>query len=183
MALQPIPSIVPHCTCCRRLHMNQECLRTEFQKLMRKHRIGSLATLTEQGQPLLAVTPFAINTTDGTLVIHVSELGAHTRNLLQRPQAAFMVCAREPVAGPVHSLPRASFQVHATVLARGSAPWNQARACYLTRFPDVEFMMDFTDFHLFRLEIVRVRQIAGFGIARTLPARTAVAWLKESDLS
>lgn len=143
----------------------QSCL----QRLLAEQRTGVLATLSNKGWPYQAMTPFAINTSSAQLIIHVSELAAHTRYLLQRPQAAFLIGASERAGEPVHALPRVSFQVQATDLDRGSDAWETARKCYLERFPDSAFMVEFKDFHLFRLDVLRARLVAGFGAAKTLP--------------
>lgn len=157
--------------------MKEVELRTRLLDLLNTHRTGTLGTLSEQGWPYVSMTPFAVDFKNPSLLIHVSELGAHTRYLLKRPQASFMVCAREEWAAPVHALPRVTFQVEAEQLVRNSPPWEVAREAYLRRFPDVEFMMDFTDFHLFRLNIVRVRQVTGFGAAKTLDDADVRRWL------
>lgn len=154
-------------------------LQTRFQTLVTRQRTGSLGTLSNQGWPYVSMTPYSVDTENARLVIHISELGAHTRYLLQRPQAAFMICTSETPGEPVHALPRVTFQVEAHDLPRGSDPWRAARESYLARFPDVEFIMDFTDFHLFHLEILRVRQVSGFGAANTLAVEDVRRWLRE----
>lgn len=50
---------------------------------------------------------------------------------------------------------------------------------YLARFPDVEFMTSFKDFHFFSLEITRVRQVAGFGSARTLRVEQVIDQIQQ----
>lgn len=162
--------------------MNASELHASFQRLITRQRIGSLATLSDHGWPYVSMTPFSVDTSSGRFVIHVSELGAHTRYLLKRPQASFMICTGETPGEPVHALPRVSFQVEARDLARDGNAWKAARESYLARFPDVGFMMDFKDFHLFHLEVVRVRQVDGFGAARTLPVDDVRRWLGEGPM-
>lgn len=157
--------------------MNKMELRTRFLELLSSQRTGALGTMSEQNWPYVSMTPFAIDTTSSTLVIHVSELGAHTRYLLKRSQASFMVCAREEPEAPVHALPRVTFQVEAERLSPHTPAWATARDAYLGRFPDVGFMMEFTDFHLIALDIVRVRQVNGFGAAKTLLEEDVRRWL------
>jgi len=146
---------------------------------MARQRTGALASLSNHGWPWLAMTPFAIDTEAGQFIIHISELAAHTRYLLQRPQASFMVCTSETPGEPVHALPRASFQVGAIHPERGSASWATARDCYLQRFPDVAFMVDFTDFHFFRLGVQRARLVTGFGAAKTISVEQVRQWLQQ----
>ena len=157
--------------------MKTEELRTRFQHLMQQ-RTGALAVLSNNGWPYLAMTPFAINPETAQFIVHISTLAAHTRYLLQRPQAAFMVSMAERAEAPVHALPRVSFQVEGYSPERGSQAWEAARVCYFERFPDSAFMAEFTDFHLFTLNIVRTRQITGFGAAKTLPLEDIQRWMK-----
>lgn len=159
-------------------NMNVPELQASFRQLMTRQRTGSLATLSNQGWPYVSMTPFAIDTAAARFIIHVSELAAHTRYLLQRPQASFMVCTSEVAGEPVQALSRVSFQVEATDLARGSEAWESARDCYVKRFPDFAFMVEFKDFHLFTLEILRARQVSGFGSAKTVPLADMRQWLQ-----
>src|SRR5690625_5183604 len=143
---------------------------------MARQRTGALASLSNHSWPWLAMTPFAIDAEAGQFIIHISELAAHTRYLLQRPQASFMICTSETPGEPVHALPRASFQVRAIHPERAGAAWATARDCDLQRVPDVAFMVDFTEFHFCRLGVERARLVAGFGAARTISGEQVRQW-------
>ena len=146
--------------------------------LLISQRSASFGTLTNQGLPFVSMVPFAIDSVTGQVVIHISEFAAHTRYLLQRPTASLMVCKAEQEDQPVHDLSRVSFQAQAHHPERGSEVWQRCREVYLSRFPDVEFMTEFKDFHFFSLEITRVRQVAGFGAAKTLKAEDVIELMK-----
>ena len=139
-----------------------------LQKLLLNKRSASLATLTNQGEPFASMVPFAIDSKSANLVIHISEFVAHTRYLQQRPIASVMIATSEQEGKPVHDLSRVTFQVNALPLELDSEEWSYYRDIYLARFPYVEFMTHFKDFHFFTLEITRIRQVAGFGAAKTL---------------
>lgn len=143
-------------------------LTAQLEELLQNKRSASLATLTNQGEPFVSMVPFAIDTESGNLVIHISDFAAHTRYIQQRPTASLMICTSEEKDKPVHDLSRVTFQIKAQPLARDSDEWSHYRGVYLKRFPDVEFMTNFSDFHFFALEITRIRQVAGFGAAKTL---------------
>ncbi len=143
-------------------------LLTGLQQLLKIQRTAALGTLTNRGLPFVSMVPFAVCPEQQGIVIHISELAAHTRYLMQRPDASLLVCRSEQDGACVHDLPRATFQTRAVQLKRGDRGWEQARQAYLTRFPDSEFMTSFQDFHFFSLAIVRVRHVAGFGTARSL---------------
>ena len=146
----------------------QDNLVPQLQQLLRTKRSASLATLTNQGEPFASMVPFAIDKKTANLVIHISEFAAHTRYIQQRPTASLMICTSEETNKPVHDLSRVTFAVKAAEPERDSEEWTYYRDIYLERFPDVEFMTHFKDFHFFVLEITRVRQVAGFGAAKTL---------------
>lgn len=153
-------------------------LKISLQTLLREQRTGFLATLSNRGVPYVSMAPFVVDAENANLIIHISELAAHTRYLLQRPEAAFMICQSEQVGVPVHNLPRVSFQILAHHPVRESDEWLRIKEAYLQRFPSMSSMtMGLKDFHFFSLEILRVRQIAGFGLAKTLKADDVRAWL------
>ncbi|MGN5538704.1 pyridoxamine 5'-phosphate oxidase family protein [Alcaligenes sp. Lyrl_28] len=156
-------------------------LLLSLQRLLRRERTASLGTLSNQGLPVVSRVPFAICPEQANIIIHISEMAAHTRYLMQRPDASLMVSQSEHGQDAVHDLPRVTFQVLARQLERGQADFDQARKAYIRRFPDMEFLCHFTDFHFFALDLVRVRHIAGFAAARTLKPEPVRALLAESS--
>lgn len=137
-------------------------------QLLQQQRLGALGTLSNQGLPFVSMVPFALDTHHSRLLIHISDMAAHTRYLKVRPQASLMISQTPTEGAGVHDLPRVTFQVEASLLERNSPEREAARDVYLSRFPDVAFMTNFTDFHFFALSLQRVRHVAGFGAARTL---------------
>jgi putative heme iron utilization protein len=142
-------------------------LTTALRELLAVQRVAALGTLGDDGAPFVSMVPFAVDAADGSLVIHISGLAAHTRNLQRTPRASLMVCRAEVAGEPVHALPRVTLDV----LARESADAADALACrtaYLARFPDAEPMTALGDFRFVRLQALGARQVAGFGAARSL---------------
>lgn len=139
-----------------------------LQHLLQTRRTAALGTLTNRGLPYVSLVPFAIAPRLESVIIHISELAAHTRYLMQRPDASLLLNQGEQDGQIVHDLPRATIQAHATQLIPGDKDWEHARDAYVARFPDSEFMTSFKDFHFFSLSIVRVRHIAGFGSAHSI---------------
>jgi hypothetical protein len=81
-----------------------------------------------------------------------------------------MVMQAEVPNKPVHALPRVTLEGTASVLDVDSSAWASARAAYLARFPDVEFMTQLGDFRFVAIAIGGARQVAGFGAARSIDA-------------
>lgn len=114
------------------------------------------------------MTPFALH--QGDILMHLSTLARHTKNIQQQAQVGFMVCTPELEADSPLSLPRISFQGHVEVLPE--AEMEAAKSVYLARFPDAELLFDFADFSLFRLCVSNVYWVGGFGLARKIGLKT-----------
>lgn len=145
-------------------------LSTDLRTLLVSQRVAALGTLGEDGAPFVSMVPFALEPRSACVVIHVSGLAAHTRNLQAAPQVSLLVMQAEVSGEPVHALPRVTLLGHAGVLAPGSPEWVEARAAYLARFPEAEPMTQLGDFRFVAITLQGARQIAGFGAARSLDA-------------
>ena len=143
-------------------------LTTALRELLAAQRVAALGTLGDDGAPFVSMVPFAVDVQDRSLVIHISGLAAHTRNLQRTPRASLMVCQAEAAGEPVHALPRVTLDVLAETPLRDSADWAAARRAYLARFPEAEPMTTLGDFRFVLLRPTGVRQVAGFGAARSV---------------
>ena len=147
-------------------------LTRDLRTLLGTQRIAALGTLGDDGMPFVSMVPFALAPPPVGLVIHVSGLAAHTRNLQLCPKVSLLVMQAEVAGEPVHALPRVTLLGQAEVLTRDTANWSAARSAYLARFPEVEPMTQLGDFMFVVIHITDARQVAGFGAARTLDADT-----------
>lgn len=148
-------------------------LTSALRALFATRRVAALGTLDAQrnARPFVSMVPFARLATEGCLVIHISSLAAHTRNLLAQPQVSLMVMAAESDGEPVHALPRVTLDAAAQLPERDSPTWTAARAAYLARFPEAEPMAALGDFMFVLLRPTGARQVAGFGAARNVDAQ------------
>jgi putative heme iron utilization protein len=145
-------------------------LTIALRALLQAQRVASLGTAGADGAPFVSMVPFAIVLSRGSLVIHVSGLAAHTRNLLDRPGVSILVMEREVPGEPVHALSRVTLEGAAVALPRDSAEWQTCRADYLARFPEAEPMTQLGDFMFVEIRPSGARQVAGFGAARSMDA-------------
>jgi heme iron utilization protein len=147
-------------------------LSRALRELIASRRTAALGTLdaSAPGQPFVSMVPYALLPGEHSLVLHVSGLAAHTRNLLAHPRVSLMVMAGEVGGEPVHALPRVTLGGVARVPERDSAVWAAARAAYLARFPEAEPMTALGDFMFVLVTPASARQVAGFGAARTVDA-------------
>ena len=153
-------------------------LSRDLRTLINTQRIAALGTLGADGMPFVSMVPFALEPVSASVVIHVSGLAAHTRNLQQSPKVSLLVMQAEVAGEPVHALPRITLLGQADVLLRDSAAWANARKAYLARFPDVEPMTQLGDFMFVAIHLTEARQVAGFGAARSLDAETLQSVLR-----
>jgi putative heme iron utilization protein len=143
-------------------------LTQELRSLLDRQRVASLGTVGDDGAPFVSMVPFAIEAQSASLVIHVSGLAAHTRNLQARERVSVLITQSEVPTEPVHALPRVTLQGHAKVLARGTMEWETCSAAYLARFPDARSMTELGDFRFVAIAITDGRHVAGFGAARSI---------------
>ena len=134
-----------------------------LKQLLQRQDIAALGTL-HRGEPFVSMVPYAL-LDDGRLVIHVSQLATHTKDMQEHAGVSVMVLGtRAPDALPQEH-PRASLQGEAQGCGMDEADYATARQAYLTRFPDSEPMFGFGDFSLFLVTPRGVRFVAGFAQA------------------
>jgi putative heme iron utilization protein len=148
-----------------------------LRRLFDEQRVAALATL-HRGEPAVSMAPFALPSGESSLLVHVSALATHTRDMLAHPRVELLIIAAPSDQVPVQALPRVSLQADAERLDPTSHECRAGRVHYLARFPDAAMMFELPDFSLFALRPVSARLIAGFGQARTLVAGGLDAWLR-----
>ena len=149
---------------------NETRLTRELRALLHTQRVAALGTLGDNGAPQVSMVPYAIAPSCGCLVLHVSGLAAHTRNLQKAPAVSLLVMQPEVADAPVHALPRVTLEGRAEVLSPQTDTWQLCRAAYLARFPEAAPMTQLGDFMFVAIHATGARQVAGFGAARSLDA-------------
>jgi len=143
-------------------------LAKALRELLHTQRVASLATLDPEGQAFVSMVPFAIEPTEGVLVIHISGLAAHTGHLAKHPLCTALIMKPELDGHPVHALPRVTLALEAHPLAVEDDTYSACRAAYLARFPEANHMTALPDFRFVALHVRSARQVAGFGAARSV---------------
>ena len=146
-----------------------------LRELLASQRIASLGTLHDD-EPQVSMVPFALLPGGAGFVIHVSQLAAHTKDMLANPRVSLLVIAPPSPGISVQAMARVTIQGQATQSLSSAALHAEAKQAYLSRFPEGAPMFDFSDFSLFVIEPRSIRFIGGFAQARTLaPAELAEA--------
>lgn len=148
--------------------MHEPRLTAALRTLLQGQRVGALGTLGADGRPQVSMVPFAVDAALGCLVLHVSALAAHTRNLQASAAVSLLVMQAEVAGEPVHALPRASLDCDAELIEPQGTRWQSLRAAYLARFPEAGPMTQLGDFRFVALQVRTVRHVAGFGAARSV---------------
>lgn len=145
--------------------------------LLRQQPIAALGTL-HRGEPYVSMVPFALDVQAPELLIHVSGLAPHTRDMLEHPRVSVLVVAPDD-GGMPQSRARATIQGDAAPLDRESERYAAGRALYLQRFAHAADIFALPDFTLFAIRPTSVRFIGGFAQATSLTAEQFARVLRE----
>jgi putative heme iron utilization protein len=131
--------------------------------LLRTTRAGALATLDAQGGYPFASLVTVATDLDGSPLLLMSRLAAHTRNLEADPRASILLSQGgkgDPLAHPrLTAIGR---------VARSEEP--RVRARFLARHPKAALYADFADFSFWRMELNGAHLNGGFARAADLDA-------------
>ena len=142
-----------------------ESVRLTARTLLREARSGSLATLSaDSGAPMASRVLVCVDP-DGTPVLFMSALSAHTAALTADPRASLMV--GEPGRGDPLAHARLTISGQACKVTDNDER-AQLRARCLARHPKSKLYIDLPDFAFWRLEPESASDVAGFGRAHAL---------------
>ncbi len=139
------------------------------RQMLRAHRYGALATLSKKfdGHPFGSIMPYLVDH-DGSLLILISGLAEHTKNILDDPRVSLIT----------HNQDDPHIQAQGRVTLVGSAVHEPARdrvsLRYLRYFPEARTYFAMHDFQFYRIVPQAIRYIGGFG---------NIHWVKEENYS
>lgn len=149
-----------------------------LRNLLYTQEIAALGTL-HNDRPYVSMVPFAILPEAGSFVIHVSQLAAHTEDMLANPQVSLlMVGSRTPTTSALET-PRVTIQGLARQCRETAPDYGIAKTAYLSRFPESAELFGFADFSLFLIAPASIRYVGGFAKATTLSSATLAEVLSE----
>ena len=135
-------------------------------------RIGSLSTLSRKqpGFPFGSLMPYALDG-QGRPLFLISTMAMHTQNLQADPRASLFVTDPDPSGD---SLGAARVTLIGRVSRIPEPELVEARTIYLAGYPDSKYWVDFEDFSFYRMDILDVYYVGGFGV---------MGWVTASDYS
>ena len=130
--------------------------------LMYLGRIGSLSTLSRKqpGFPFGSVMPYGLGDR-GRPIFLISTMAMHTQNLRADPRASLLV-TRDDAGGDPLGASRVT--LIGNVLPIPEAEVAEARTLYLAHYPNSKYWVDFEDFSFYRLDVMDVYYVGGFGV-------------------
>ena len=130
--------------------------------LMYLGRIGSLSTLSRKqpGFPFGSVMPYGLDD-HGRPIFLISTMAMHTQNLRADPRASLLV-TRDDAGGDPLGASRVT--LIGNVLPIPEAEVAEARTLYLAHYPNSKYWVDFEDFSFYRLDVMDVYYVGGFGV-------------------
>jgi heme oxygenase (biliverdin-IX-beta and delta-forming) len=152
-------------------------LTLRLAQLVRTRTTAALGTL-HDGAPFVSMVPYAIAPDGAGLLIHVSRLAAHTKDMISDARVSLLIAQAEGGDTSALALARVTVQGEAQAISGESAQHAAYRAVYVDRFPDSEPMFGFADFSLFVIRAVSARFVAGFGQAHSLSGESMTRLLR-----
>jgi putative heme iron utilization protein len=126
------------------------------------NRIGSLSTVSRRqpGFPFGSLMPYGLDER-GRPIFLISTMAMHTQNLQADARASLLVSQAE-VGGDPLGAARVTLMGHTATIPDQEVA--AARELYLQRHPNSKYWVDFDDFSFYRMDILDVYYVGGFGV-------------------
>ncbi len=133
-------------------------------------RIGSLSTVSRKqpGFPFGSVMPYGLDE-KGRPVFLISTMAMHTQNLVADQRASLLVTQADGDGDPLGA---SRVTLVGNVLTIPQPEIAVARKLYLERYANSKYWVDFDDFSFYRMGVVDVYYVGGFGV---------MGWVKASE--
>jgi putative heme iron utilization protein len=133
-------------------------------------RIGSLSTLSRKqpGFPFGSVIPYALDAR-GRPIFLISSMAMHTQNLQADARASLLVTQPDASGDPLGA---SRVTVMGNVLSIPEPEVAETRQLYLERYENSKYWVDFEDFSFYRMDVLDVYYVGGFGV---------MGWVQAAD--
>jgi putative heme iron utilization protein len=133
-------------------------------------RIGSLSTVSrkQQGFPFGSVMPYGLDE-KGQPIFLISTMAMHTQNLQADPRSSLLVTQPGASGDPLGA---SRVTLLGNVLPVDVPEVAEARKLYLARYANSKHWVDFEDFSFYRMGVIDVYYVGGFGV---------MGWVSASD--
>ncbi len=133
-------------------------------------RIGTLSTLSrkQHGFPFGSVMPYGLDE-NGHPVFLISSMAMHTQNLQADSRSSLLVTQPDASGDPLGA---SRVTLLGNVLPIPDPEVSEARKLYLERYANSKNWVDFEDFSFYRMDVMDVYYVGGFGV---------MGWVSASD--
>src|ERR1700741_2978920 len=130
--------------------------------LMHLGRIGSLSTHSRKqpGFPFGSVMPYGLDP-QGRPIFLISTMAMHTQNLTADPRASLLVTQDDAGGDPLGA---SRVTLVGSVILVPKTEVGAAREIYLARHGNSRYWVDFEDFSFYRMDVVDIYYVGGFGV-------------------
>jgi putative heme iron utilization protein len=131
--------------------------------------IGSLSTLSRKqpGFPFGSVMPYGLDER-GRPIFLISTMAMHTQNLQGDPRASLLVTQPDASGDPLGAS-RVTLVGNVSTIPEPERA--DARNLYLERYSNAKYWVDFDDFSFYRMDVLDVYYVGGFGVMGWVPRR------------
>ncbi len=138
--------------------------------LLQLGRIGTLSTISrkQQGFPFGSVMPYSLDE-NGRPLFLISTMAMHTQNLYADPRSSLLVTQADASGDPLGA---SRVTLVGNVVPIPEPEVAAVRKLYLERYANSKNWVDFEDFSFYRMNVVDVYYVGGFGV---------MGWVTASD--
>jgi hypothetical protein len=131
--------------------------------------LATLSTLSRkrEGFPFGSLMPYAVDS-GGRPIVLISSMAMHTQNLQADPRASLFIAQHAADGDPLGAA-RATLIGEAKPVPESDI--SLVRELYLAKHENSKYWVDFPDFSFFRLDVVDVYYVGGFGVMGWVEAR------------
>lgn len=153
-------------------------------ELLIQQRWAALGTIHDEGGPYVSSVAYALLAgPQPGLLMHLSQLAAHTGYLQKRPTCSLLIAQPDDGTEDPQTLPRFTLVGTATQIDRESGEFANAARYYITHFPHSEMRFGLADFHLFHFTPEKGNFVGGFGVAGRIPGEKIVRAFQQSSFT
>ncbi len=131
-------------------------------------RIGSFSTVSRKqpGFPFGSVMPYGLDA-PGRPIFLISTMAMHTQNVQVDSRASLLVTQADASGDPLGA---SRVTVMGNVLTVPEPEVADARKLYLERYANSKYWVDFEDFSFYRMDVLDIYYVGGFGVMGWVPA-------------
>ena len=135
---------------------------TQARALVEARGFGILSTNSKRtpGYPFASITPYAADRA-GRPILLMSRLAVHTKNLAEDSRASLLVFEQRPESELLNA---GRLNLLGDVQPVPDPELREARARYLARHREASQWVEFGDFGFYRMNIVDIYYVGGFGV-------------------